>query len=182
MVSSQKTLKPITVSLFNESTCIPFTKFINVPVHPGIRVGTEWNYKTKPHLRKFQTANLSYFYHNHLTQGIGLYSEYGLEYRFKSGISTAGLLGIGYCHAFSTTEEFTFKNGNYQKKPDKGNARIMPTLSLNLGYYLKRKEISSSQLFLSYQAWAEYPYSPGFIPVMTHVNLHIGAKININKK
>ena len=27
--------RPLTVSLFNESTTIPFSSFINTPVHPG---------------------------------------------------------------------------------------------------------------------------------------------------
>ena len=68
---SQSKPMPINVSLFNESTAIPFTRFITTPVHPGIQVGTEFDYTSKAHTRLFQTLNASYFYHNYLAQGVG---------------------------------------------------------------------------------------------------------------
>jgi len=173
---------PINVSLFNESTAIPFTRFFTSPVHPGIQVGTEFDYRKKEHSRLFQTANLGYFYHNYLAQGIGLNSELGYEYRLRSGFAFEGLFGIGYMHTFATTEEFTFTNGKYEKKSDKGNARLYPSLSFDAGYYLKKAETNSLKVFIRYQAWAEYPYSPDFIPVMTHINLHVGAKFFITCK
>lgn len=172
---------PLNFSLFNEATAIPFTKFITLPVHPGIQIGTEFNYSVKEHSRFFQSANISYFYHNHLNQGVGLNSEFGYEYLTNFGLAIAGLLGIGYMHTFATTEEFTFDDGQYEKKTDKGNARLFPSLSFDLGYYLSKGKKNSPKIFLRYQSWAEYPYSPGFIPVMTHINLHVGAKIFITK-
>lgn len=173
---------PINVSLFNESTAIPFTRFITTPIHPGLQIGTEFNYKTKEHSRLFQTINISYFYHNYLAQGIGLNTELGYEYRLKFGLALSALLGIGYMHTFATAEEFTLINGQYEKKTDRGNARLYPSLSIDIGYYLKKTDTNSPQIFIRYQSWAEYPYSPDFIPVMTHINLHIGAKFFINIK
>lgn len=173
---------PINVSIFNESTAIPFTRFVTTPVHPGIQLGTEFNYKNKERSRLFQTTNISYFYHNYLAQGIGLNTELGYEYQLKFGLSLSGLLGIGYMHTFATAEEFTLINGQYEKKADKGNARLYPSFSLDIGYYLKKKEKNSPKIFMRYQSWAEYPYSPDFIPVMTHINLHVGAKFFINTK
>lgn len=173
---------PINISIFNESTAIPFTKLITTPIHPGIQLGTEFNYKVKEHYRFFQTANISYFYHNYLAQGIGLNTELGYEYRLKFGLSISGLLGVGYKHTFGTAEEFTFVNGQYIRKTDKGNARIYPSISLDVGYYIKKQEKFSPKIFIRYQSWAEYPYSPDFIPIMTHINFHIGAKFFINTK
>lgn len=173
---------PINVSFFNESTAIPFTRIVTTPVHPGIQTGTEFNYKNKEHSRFYQTANISYFYHKYLAQGIGLNTELGYEYRLKFGLAITELLGVGYIHTFSTAEEFTFSNGQYVKKADKGNARFYPSFSLDIGYYLKNSEKNSPKIFMRYQAWAEYPYSPDFIPVMTHINLHIGVKFFINTK
>jgi len=178
----QEKALPINVSLFNESTAIPFTRFITTPIHPGLQIGTEFNYKTKEHSRLFQTVNISYFYHNYLAQGIGLNTELGYEYRLKFGLALSALLGIGYMHTFATAEEFTLINGQYEKKTDRGNARLYPSLSIDIGYYLKKTDTNSPQIFIRYQSWAEYPYSPDFIPVMTHINLHIGAKIFINTK
>lgn len=172
---------PINISLFNESTALPFTKFITLPVHPGIQIGTELNYRMKENSRLFQTANICYFYHNYLAQGIGLNTEIGYEYRLESGLAFSGLFGIGYLHTFATTEEFTLSDGKYVKKADKGNERFYPSLSIDLGYYLKKTD-DSPKLFVRYQSWAEYPYSPDFIPVMTHISLHIGAKFFIFKR
>lgn len=179
---AQKTPWPLNISVFNESTTIPFTTFFTLPVHPGLQVGTEFNYRIKTRTRFFQTVNVNYFFHRHLAHGISLNTELGYEYRMKSGFAFTGLLGLGYLHTFATTAEYDFVNGVYEPAPDRGNARLYPSLSLDVGYYLKRKEASSSKLFIRYQSWAEYPYSPGFIPVMTHVNVHLGVKIVLHQK
>ena len=178
---AQKSATPVSISLFNESTAIPFTRFLTRPLRPGIQLGTEFNYKNKSHSRLFQTANLSYFYHRYLAQGVGLHTEIGYERRFHSGIALSGRLGLGYLHTFATAREYTFDNGQYRQKPDKGNARLYPSLSFDLGYYIYKKSEKSPKVFLRYQAWAEYPYSPDFIPVMTHVNLHLGVKFFITR-
>ena len=180
LFGQQKTL-PVNISVFNESTAIPFTRFVSTPIHPGIQMGTEFNFKVKEHSRLFLTANLSYFYHNYLAQGIGLTSELGYEYRLNSGLAFEGLIGLGYLHTFATAEEFKFADGNYQQKADRGNARLYPSISIDIGYYLKANK-NSPKLFIRYQSWVEYPYSPDFIPVMTHINLHLGAKFFITTK
>lgn len=182
LLRSQTKPLPINVSVFNESTAIPFTRFITTPLHPGIQVGTEFDYHVKPYSRLFQTANVSYFYHNYLAQGVGLHTELGYEYRSTMGLALTGLFGLGYMHTFATTEEFTHNNGQYEKKADKGNARLIPSLSFDIGYYLRAADMHSLKIFLRYQAWAEYPYSPDFIPVLTHINLHAGVKFFLTKK
>jgi hypothetical protein len=169
---------PLNISFFNESTAIPFTRLVTMPIHPGIQVGTEFNYNQGEHTRTFQSLNLSYFYHNHLTQGIGLHTEIGYEYRFGFGLALEGLFGLGYLHTFATADEYTFANGAYEKKPDKGNARLFPSLSLDMGYYLNDSP-QASKIFIRYQSWFEYPYSPGFIPVMPHISLHLGLRFYI---
>lgn len=182
LLKAQNKYMPINISLFNESTSVPFTHFFTVPIHPGLQLGTEFNYRNKKQSRIFQTANVSYFYHNHLAQGIGLTSELGYEKRLKNGFAFSFLLGTGYLHTFTTSEEFIFKNGQYVKNTDKGNSRLYPSLSFETGCYLKFSSKASSKIFMRYQSWVEYPYSPDFIPVMAHINLHIGTKIFIIKK
>jgi hypothetical protein len=182
MLSGQTRSVPVNISVFNEATAVPFTRFFTTPLHPGIQVGTEFNYKTKEHGRLFQTANLSYFYHNYLSQGIGITTELGYEYRLSFGLAFEGQLGIGYLHTFATTEEFVLKDGQYEKKADIGNSRLIPTISLDVGYYFRKTDKTSPKIFLRYQSWAEYPYSPGFIPLMTHISLHVGIKFFIAYK
>lgn len=173
---------PINISVFNEATAIPFTRFLTTPIHPGFQLGTEFNYSVKEHARLFQTANVNYFYHKHLNQGVGIFSEIGYEYQLHSGLAFSGLFGLGYMHTFAVADEFTFKNGQYEKLTDKGNARLYPSLSLDIGYYLNMENKNSPKIFLRYQSWVEYPYSPGFIPAMTHINLHAGVKFFIENK
>jgi hypothetical protein len=181
-LSGQEKAIPINISVFNESTAIPVTRFFTTPIHPGLQLGTEINYKVKEHSRLFQTGNICYFYHNYLAQGIAMNTELGYEYRLNSGFAFSVLLGVGYMHTFTTAEEFTLSNGQYEKKTDLGNARFYPSLSIDIGFYLKKSILNSPKVFLRYQSWAEYPYSPDFITVMTHINLQIGAKFFIKKR
>lgn len=175
-------LFPINLSIFNEATAIPFTQAFSTPIHPGLQIGTEFNLKSRPLARLFQTANLSYFYHHRLNHGISLYSELGYEQRLQSGPAFSALFGLGYLHTFATAEEFSFQDGQYRNRNDRGNARLMASLAFDVGFYLKKDQPSSPKIFLRYQSWLEYPYSPGFIPLMTHTNLHLGAKFFLTKK
>lgn len=167
---------PVHVSVFNEATAIPFTRLLTLPVHPGMEVGTDWTYRAGRRGRLFQTANLSYYYHAQLNQGIGVHTELGYECRLPFGMVVGGLLGLGYMHTMATTKEYAWQDGGYVERRDLGNPRLFPSLSLDLGYCLAKDQAGSARIYLRYQSWAEYPYSPGFIPVMTHVNLHLGLR------
>jgi hypothetical protein len=175
---------PIRISVFDESTAIPFTKLITTPVHPGVQIGTEFNLKTTAHARFFQTVNLNYFYHSQLNHGIGFLTEFGYEYATNFGLKCSGLLGIGYLHTIATTKEYVFENGAYVPANDFGNARFTPSFAIDLAYPISESAACKPELFVRYQSWAEIPYSPGFIPVMSHINFHIGTKFLIqnNKK
>ncbi|AEE50285.1 hypothetical protein [Haliscomenobacter hydrossis] len=172
----------INLSFFNEATAIPFTQAFSTPIHPGLQIGTEFNLKSKPSARLFQTANLNYFYHHRLNHGISLYSELGYEQRLQFGPAFSALFGLGYLHTFATAEEFIFQDGQYLNKNDRGNARLLASLAFDVGFYVKKDQSNSPKIFLRYQSWLEYPYSPGFIPLMTHTNLHLGTKIFLTKK
>ena len=182
LLAAQRDPIPLNLSLFNEATALPFTRFVTLPLHPGIQAGTEFDYRVGLHTRLFQTANAYYFHHAHLNQGIGLSTDLGWEYRHRTGLTGGALLGVGYLHSFNVAEEHVLVDGEYVQRADHGNARLTPSLSLELGYCLNRENLSGSKLFLRYQAWAEFPYSPGFIPLMTHINLHLGARIMIPRK
>lgn len=170
---------PVQISLYNEATAIPFTKLITTPIHPGIQVGAEFTYKETEHFRLFQTVNLSYYFHEQLNHGISINTELGGEYLTSSHFSFGALIGVGYLHTFATTKEYVFGDGQYTIATDKGNARIAPSLSLDVNYQLNKIELTSPKIFVRYQSWIEYPYSPGFIPLMSHINVHIGAKFNL---
>jgi hypothetical protein len=167
---------PLTVSVFNESTSIPFTTFLNSPIHPGVQIGTEFDWHETARLRLYPTINVGYMFHRNLYQGIYVNATLGFDYKFDFGLNIKSSIGLGYLHTFSTQQEFQLTTGNYKSGTDKGNARLMPSLSFGLGYRLNPADFRSTELFMNYQAWVEYPYSPGFIPAMTHTSLHIGSR------
>ena len=176
MAFAQKSL-PLRVAVSNEATAIPFTKLITTPFHPCIQLGTEFRSKTRTHSRVYYTANMGYIFHNYLYQGVYVNLERGYDYKITKRFSAKGLFGLGYLHTFTTQEEYSLIDGEYRQKGDKGNARLMPMVSLGFGYKLK----NASEVFVLYKSWAEYPYSPGFIPVMSHINLELGLTINASK-
>ena len=167
---------PVVVSVFNESTTVPFTTFLNEPIHPGIQVGTEFDWKENKHLRLYPILNIGYMFHNNLFQGLYANAELGVDFRTGFGLNLKSRIGLGYLHTFTTQQEYQFENGRYISKRDKGNPRVMPSLTLGLGYELGNSDAKSPEIFLLYQSWIEYPYSPGFIPLMSHTNLHLGTK------
>lgn len=172
---------PLTVALSNEATAIPFTVLFPESVHPTVQIGTEFCYKSGAHSYRYQTVNIGYMYHQYLFQGFYLNSEFGYDYFLSKHLSLKTNVGLGYLHTFTTGTEYQLKDGAYSAGSDKGNARMMPTLAVGLGYRIRKQDVQSPEVFLLYKSWVEYPYSPGFIPVMTHINVEMGVKFNLNK-
>jgi hypothetical protein len=182
LVNAGKAQQPVTVSFFNEATTIPYTRFINTPVHPGIQVGTEFGWREGKYVSLYPTINLGYMLHRKLFQGIYVNVELAFDVKTGFGLNFKSRLGLGYLHTFTTQQEFQFNDGKYESKPDRGNPRLMPSLTLGLGYSLRRGNGESPEIFVLYKSWIEYPYSPGFIPLMSHADLHLGVKIYPFKK
>jgi hypothetical protein len=170
------TQQPVTLSVFNESTAIPYATFFNTPVHPGVQIGTEFGWKEGKHFRLYPSVNIGYMFHQKLFQGLYANAEIGLDFKTAFGLNLKSKIGLGYLHTFTTQQEYQFGNGKYSNGPDGGNPRIMPSFTLGLGYDLQPKSSSSPEIFVLYQSWLEFPYSPGFIPLMSHTNFHIGTK------
>jgi len=180
LIGSAQEGQRMSFSLYDQSTAVPFTRFFTTPMHPGIQVAAEFDLNDRPRGRFFTAAHLGYFYHAHLAQGFYVGGDLGYETRFKFGLSLAGMLGAGYLRTYVTQPEYIFQNGSYVRRPDKGNGRLMPSISLETGYYFK-PERNSTQLFVRYQSWLEYPYSPGFIELMSHINLHLGVRFTLGR-
>ena len=168
--------RPLTISVFSEATTIPFTTFAPTPVHPGVQVGTEFDWCTGSHFRLYPAINVGYMFHRKLFQGLYGNVKIGLDLRTGAGIVFKSQLGLGYLHTFTTRQEYQLLDGQFVSDPDRGNARVMPSLNLGVGYLLRRGDLHSPELFMSYESWLEFPYSPGFIPLMSHTSIHLGAK------
>jgi hypothetical protein len=133
------------------------------------------NLKEPASSRFYVALHIGYYYHKSFSQGIYLKPSIGYEYRHKSGVAISSRLGLGYLHTFSTQTEYKLVDGEYIKKHDTGNARIMPSFNLGLNYYLRPEDLHSPKIFIGYESWIEYPFSPGFIPAMTHVSSSLGV-------
>lgn len=173
---AQDNTLPLRISFGNEATAIPFSRLVTSPVHPAFQVGTEFDWRESDHFRLSPAVNIGYMLHKPLFQGVYVDVELQFDYKTDFGLNLKSALGLGYLRTFSTRQEFQFKNGRYKSGKDTGNSRIMPSLSLGLGYRLEPSNSRSTELFVMYQNWLEYPYSPGFIPLMSHTTLHIGSK------
>src|SRR5690606_15880020 len=95
MLYGQMESMPVNISIFSESTSMPFTRFLTTPFHPGIQIGTEFEGRTMNQWRFYPSINLGYMFHNKLFQGIYLNADLGLEYQTKTGINIKGKLGAG---------------------------------------------------------------------------------------
>tara|TARA_R110000796_G_scaffold252571_1_gene388005 strand:+ start:52073 stop:52684 length:612 start_codon:yes stop_codon:yes gene_type:complete len=168
--------QPVTISIFNESTTVPYTTFANAPIHPGAQIGTEFTWKENKYFRLYPSISIGYMFHKNLFKGLYANFELGVDYKTSFGLNLKSKIGLGYLHTFTTQQEFQFDEGSYKSKKDLGNSRLMPSFTTGLGFRLHPKKANSTEIFLLYQSWIEYPYSPGFIPLMAHTNLHLGAK------
>lgn len=168
--------QPLVLSVYSESTSMPFTTLVTTPVHPGFQAGTEFTVKETHKTRLYPAVNIGYLFHRKLYQGIYVNAELGFDIKVVSRFNLKSKLGLGYLRTFTTRKEYQLIDGKYVSQNDTGNSRVMPSFSFGLGYLLKKEEIYSPEVFILHQTWLEYPYSPGFIPLMAHTNLHLGIK------
>jgi hypothetical protein len=166
---------PLVVSVFNLGTVLPGTGIagvFTVPVHPGISAGTEFRYNKSNTNQWFQTARLGIFHHRLVQTGIQLYSEVGYRRSIWKGIGAELRLGTGYLHAFTATEIFKLKDGQYQKKADWGRPQFMAGGTFGVSYVLPIK--NSPRAFLDYQFYLQMPYVKSYVPQLPSTALHLG--------
>ncbi len=167
---------PVTISVFNESVGLPFTPLLPAPIHPGMALGTEFTVNQRTWSSSLVSVNLGYYFHKNLNQAVFLQASYGYEFRGGFGLSSQVSIGLGYLHVIRNQPEYKLENGTYVATSGLGRPRLLLSPSIDIGYYVRPKEIKSGRVFIRYQPWLEYPFSPGFIPVLPHANLHVGYK------
>lgn len=168
---------PVVISAFNTASELPGTGFLGVfttPVHPGISVGTEYTYNKNPRHQWFQTANLSYFFHQYAQHGIQLYSEIGYRYWLKNGLHFGPKLGIGYLHSIPEVQVFKLNSdGEYDRKTNFGRAQFMGDFVLQIGYEFQRD--NPVDVFLNYQFFMQVPFVNEYVPILPNSALHVGV-------
>jgi hypothetical protein len=177
---NQKGSLPIRLTLFSESTSIPFVDgFVTNPLHPGVSIGTEWALKRWSKSRIVQGLNGGYYHHKGLAQGVFLGTDFRYERQLPLSLYASVGLGIGYLHTFRTQDEFRLEDGRYILKKDRGTPHAIISVPLEIGFRLRSHNPYSPRIFVQYQPWIEYPFSPNFIPLMTHANLAVGYSFSL---
>lgn len=175
--TQEKTTRVLIVSLFNNATQLPGEGKLGVwgePVHPGILLGTEFQYSSRPHHEWFQTAKLAYHYHRYVQHSIQLLSEVGYRYHFKGPFDLDSRFGLGYLHAIPATQIFELNHsGLYERKTNWGRPQALASLSLSAGYQLPGG--ASPRLFVAYQVYFQYPFVNEYVPVLPNSAVHAGV-------
>lgn len=175
--------RPLVFSAFNLGTQLPgsgIAGVFTIPIHPGITAGTEWRYNRHPNRQFFQTLKFGVYYHQYVQTGIQLYSEAGYRQHVFRGSFAELRLGGGYLHAFSGTEVFTLKNGEYVKKSAYSRPQFMATSSLALSYQFRKGKIPP-RIFLEYQFFLQMPFVRNYIPLEPNTAFHAGVALPILK-
>ena len=166
---------PVSLSVFNESTSVPFTAWWSNPIHPGVEIGASLPDRGGGRFGVVPGLRVGYLFHRNLFQGMYARVNLGFTYRHPSGINLKARLGGGYLRTYAVRTEYRRVDGQLRARPDRGNHRFMPSLSWGVGYRLRRRDPRSTEIFLLHETWLEFPYAGDFIPVMPHTNLHLGA-------
>lgn len=168
------------IAVFNESTSVPFSGVALRPLHPGVQIGTDIPWHESKNHKTYISLNLRYIFHKNLFRALSINLELGYDFKANFGMNLKTSVGVGYMHSFNVNKEYLFKNGRYTENKDRGNSRFVPSFSYGLGYRFKPDTFHSNEIFAKQQYWLEMPYSPGFIPLMSHANTMLGGKFFVD--
>ena len=175
----------ISFALTTSHTAFPFgsfSKLFTEKFHPGLEIGTGFNWSTKKKHDWFQTFKFGYSYHRFVQHSLALYSEAGYRYKFLKKFAAEAKLGAGYMHAIPVGKIFKLKeDGTYKKKTNLGRPQAMAAFSVGI-----HKIISPSGLaiFLQYQQRLQLPFIKSYVPLlpsnMLMAGVHFPFRSNTN--
>lgn len=176
---------PLQVSFTGNATLLPpgiITRIFSDPLHPGLTVGTEYQYGKRGRHELFQTAKLGYFFHRYNQHAIQLYTELGYRVYATSRIDAGLLLGGGYHHAIRD-QQFLKRNndGTYTQIRNWGQPHALVSTALEGGYTTKVRRLSNVRFFLGYQFWVQTPFVKDIVPLLPHTTLRVGASMPLRK-
>ncbi|HBS86187.1 MAG: hypothetical protein A2W91_09550 [Bacteroidetes bacterium GWF2_38_335] len=177
---------PVSIAFTNNATQLPGSGnlgIIDMPIHPGLTVGTYKSYCAKGKHEWMQTFKLGYFYHHYSQQAIQLYSEliYKLKFTEKFGIETGP--GAGYLHSFSNVAVFELNgDGVYEKKPNLGRPQFAFGLKAGIFYLFPGSGKMPVTIFFDYRFWLQTPFVNEYVPMLPYSSIHMGTYIYFNRK
>lgn len=116
----------------------PGMRFLQHPIHPGIRLSLEKNIRSGPQNDWRLGADLGLFHHQSMINGF--FTNIHLEYRQLLGERWVphAQLALGYLHSFHTGPVYQHRNETWQSVPDRGAPAFFPSVQIGLGYRLRK--------------------------------------------
>ncbi|MEP0368662.1 MAG: hypothetical protein ABJN36_12260 [Cyclobacteriaceae bacterium] len=169
-----------TIAFLKESVFYPSKYNFQAPVHPGFSLGAEVLLKEKSKTDRLLSAEVGFYHHEYLQNGIFLLGGYHFRTKDLKGFTLSTQPQLGYLHTFSPTGEFKLENGKYVEKRS-GHSSAMAGVSFGIDY--KIIPTYKSKIFLAYRVMAEAPFALEYgVPAIPHTFLSIGFKSKISAK
>lgn len=178
-----KKLDHISLALTNNHSAFPFSSFgklVTGTWHPGVEMGTGFNWRERKKHDWYQEFKLGYFYHQFIQHGIPLYTNFGYRYKFSKHWSAQ--TGIGAGVLFSIPDQDRYKlndNGNYEKISTL-RTQGMFVFNIGTGYKMLLTKKFPLEVFLTYQQRIQTPYVPSYVPLLPYNSLMLGAKMSLH--
>ncbi len=177
---------PVSIEISNNSTKLPgsgYVGIINVPIHPGITIGTYKTYSENEKRSIFQTFKLAYFYHHYSHHAFHLYSELGYKYKVCNNFSVNANIGIGYLHSFADVQSFKLsETGSYEKTGNLGRSQFTGGGLIGLNYSIPRENKQALTFFINYRFWVQAPFVKEYVLVLPYTTISIGTIVYLSKK
>ncbi len=177
---------PVAVSVFNERhRAALHLKFPTLPIHLGVRVKVRNSTTTAKARTAFTKRPIGVIFTTTTWRRAHyLNTEISLRVPRQVGLAFETLLGVGNLHTSPPRRNMPLATRRILlRKRDKAQSAIMLFVGLGSGLLHPRQKHAGTKIFLRYQAWAEYPFSPDsrIPPHDPLTNLHLGVKFSSNR-
>jgi hypothetical protein len=173
----------LNVSVLHESYSLPTSGIagIKVPVHPGIRAGTEFYYGAGGRSGFFQNISLTYYFHRTFHHSFTLSTQFGYRYMHRSGFFTDLSLGTGYMYLLLNQQVYKPKsNGEFTPVKQAGLHRLISSLALSAGHKISLSG-RTFYPYLKYEIMGESPFNKD-TPLVPHILLQSGVIFPMHQK
>jgi hypothetical protein len=145
------------------------------PLHPGLRVGMQYQWNQNPQHQWVQTGNLGFFMHPQLQNALQLYTETGYQINLENGlVINPIMLGGGYVLSMLNmpTLDWDETTQQYTESSSPTRHNFLASVGANLGWRLD----SGTQFFLAYRLQIQGIMVQNTIPVIAYSPLMLGIR------
>lgn len=178
-------LNHISLALTNNHSAYPFSSFSALAAgtwHPGIEIGTGFNWSERKKHDWFQDVKLGYFYHQFIQHGIPLYTNFGYRYKFSDHFTASAGVGAGMLFSMPDHKRYKLNSeGNYEAW-NKLRLQGMFVFNIGGGYRFALQKKHPLEAFITYQQRIQTPYVPSYVPLLPYNSLIFGIKRAISQK